>query len=625
MRRSRLVVALAAVTVTATALAVWTTRKGGAPKDTSELALPARGREAVLHVTWHEKSTARLPKAEAAGLADTIPGELELDADLVVSRETTTSGEDAVRAALRDVKKARVVVSGQDVIEGGEAGRAGLERRAVHLVLGEGGRVVRVLVDKDAPSLAVQLTESVARQILLPRPKGGAFERDEETPAGTMKVRYEPKRGAGDALERTVIAAVEAKGLPDRCEAPCAVKARSEGVARFEEGGPITSFTDKRELTAGAPGAAPMYETTATFEATRTREGSYEAAAVDPSKLASKLPGEVYENEAEKRAGLERLAAGATVEDVLSGVSAMASGKPSDLPNGWLVRSTALLELHPELLPEIAIHFEDEGIGTGARMAILDLLASTGGDAAKATLLKVLDGAAARQDPDRLAFVQRMVLVEEPNGAMAKALRDRLAASQAGGDAEMAYAEAHVLGAAAGKLAARGARADAKTAVDALAASVDGAASPAARAAYLSALGNAGDPSQVSRVVKHANDESPAVRRAVASALRKTKEPAARSALLALAKDKDPEVQIAAVDAIAIQGVEPQEQRELTALLDASALGGEAEGHVVTMLLQQGPPSPAVRASLEQLLGRTEDPRLAARVRLALEAQGTPN
>ena len=40
----------------------------------------------------------------------------------------------------------------------------------------------------------------------------------------------------------------------------------------------------------------------------------------------------------------------------------------------------------------------------------------------------------------------------------------------------------------------------------------------------------------------------------------------------------------------------------------------------MTLLLGQGPPSSEVRGSLAQLLTHTEDPRLAARVRLALEA-----
>lgn len=628
MRRPRLVVALAAIAVSAAALTAWNKHEKRIP-DSSTLALPLPGREAMLHVTWHEKSTARLRAADAAGLADTIPGELELEADLVLARETTTSGEDAVRAELRDVKKSRVVISGQEVLEG-EGGRASIERQSVHLVLGDGGRVARVLVDKDAPSLAVSLTENVARQVLLPQPKAEAFDRDEETPSGAMRVHYEPKRGEAATLERTVTAALDVTGMPERCKAPCRVRARSEGIVQYEAeaaggGGPIRSFHDKRELRAGEEGAPAMFETTASFEATRTREGAAEPATLDPSKLASKLPGEVFENEADKRASLGRLASGATLEDVLSGVTAMATGRASDLPKGWVVRSTALLELHPELLAEVAVRFEDDTMGAGARMAILDLLAATGGDAAKVTLLKVLDSAAARHDDSRLAFVQRMVLVEEPSGAFAAAIRGRLAASQARGDSDMAYAEAHVLGAMAGRLAARGAPADAKASVSMLAAAVDASNAPPARAAYLSALGNAGDLSQVGRIAKHANDAEPKVRRAVASALRKTKSPEARSTLLALAKDSDEEVSVAALDALAVQGLEPSDGRELASLLDTSRLGGEAEGQVVTMLLRQGPPSPEIRASLEQLLARTEDPRLAARVRLALEAQGTPN
>lgn len=623
MRRNRLVFGLVALTTFGLAAGAWHMKKGGAPKDTSDLALPSLGREAVLKVSWHETGTARLPKGESAGLSDTMPAELQLDADLVLSRETTTEGEDAVKAELRDVRSASVVVSAQEVMEKGEAGRRSLEKHPIHLVVAD-GRIVRVLVDKSAPSLAVQITENVARQVLLPRPKGKTFDREEETPAGTVKVHYEPKPNAGaDAVARNVIGAVKLEGLPDKCEGKCVQTARSEGVVRFEDGSAIVSFSDKREVSAGVPGAPAMYESKATFEALRIKEGdcpSCRGPRLDPSALASKLPGESFENEAEKHAALVRRAEGATIEDVIGGISAVAAGGSKSLGKGWLVRSTALLELHPELLAEVAVRFEDDSVGTSGRVAILDLLASTNGDAAQAALLKVLDSGAAREGEERLAYVQRMVLVDEPNAATARAMRDRFATSRGGSDAEMAYAEAHVLGSIAGRMSSHGMRGDAKASIDMIAKSVDEAKTPAARAAYLSALGNAGDVAQVSRIAKHANDTDPSVRRSVAAALRKTKDPAVKSTLLSLAKDPNEEVQGTALDSIAQQGLEPSDQRELTSLIDQSKLGAEAEGRAVTMLLRQGPPSPQLRASLEALLARTEDPRLAARVRLALEA-----
>jgi HEAT repeat protein len=287
---------------------------------------------------------------------------------------------------------------------------------------------------------------------------------------------------------------------------------------------------------------------------------------------------------------------------------------------GWLVRSTALLELRPELLGEVAVRFEDDAIGVGGRTAILDLLASTSGEAAQATLLKVLDGSTARQDEQRLAYLQRLMLVEEPSVEVGKTMRERIAKSESAGDAQMAYAEAHVLGAMAGRLAKRGEQAEAKASIDLLAAKVDGAQAPAARAAFVSALGNAGDASQISRISKHAGDADPGVRRAVASALRKTKDPAARGTLMTLAKDSNEDVQVAAIDALGHHPMERGDQRELASLLDAPQLGGEAEAGLVTILLRQGPPPPEVRGSLEHLLARTEDPRLAARVRFALES-----
>jgi HEAT repeat protein len=613
--RRRSIVVVAALVAAVSALAFVLVRKGPG-RESEGLAAPSQGREAVLHFTWHERSTARLQNGEAAGVADAFQGELDLEADLALSRERTIDGGDAVRAELHDVRAAHALVLGHEVIEPGEAGKKALEGKPIHLVI-EGGRIARVLVPRDASSVAVQLVENAARQVLLARPRAGSFEREEETPAGTMRVRYEPK---GDGHSRTVLSAVTLENLPDRCEGACVKHARAEGEVRFEDDNAVLRFSEKREVRAGANGSKPMLESTATFEATRVKEGAVDAAALDPKTLASKLPGELFESEAEKHAALTRRAEGATIEGILGGISAAAVSGPEALPKGWLVRSTALLELHPELLAEVAIRFEDDELGGRGRVAILDVLAATGGDEARSALLRVLDSSAARHDELRLTYLQRLVLVETPSAEMLRAVRDRHAQSVQSNDAEMAYAEAHVMGAMASKLAARGERAEAKATADVLGSALDGAKTPAARAAYLSALGNAGDSAQTARIVKHARDEDPAVRRSVASALRKTDDPAARSTLMSLAADPSEDVQVAAVEALGHHPASASEQQELARLLEAPRLGGEAEARVVTLLLSQGPPSSEVRGSLTQLLAHTEDPRLAARVRLALEA-----
>ena len=622
--RRRSVFLLAALAAALSALVLGLLRRGHGREDAFELAAPSPGREAVLHVTWHEKSTARLPAGQAGeGQDGTLTGELDLEADLALSRERTTDDHDAIRAELRDVRASHVVVSGSEVLRSDAATAKSLERRPIHLVV-EDGRVVRVLVDRESSSLTVQLVENVARQVLLarPQPGGAPFEREERTQAGTLRVRYEPR---GDVHRRTVVAAVALEGLPDTCEGTCVVRARGEGEVRFESGGAVASLTDTREIHAGVPGAPALLDTRATFEAKRASESEVATAALDIERLASKLPGEVFESEADRRASLTRLAGDATVEDVIGGVTTAAASGPKGLEKGWLVRSTALLELHPELIAEVAIRFQDDDLGTQGRTAILDLLAATGGDAAQAALLRTLDTAAARQDESRLLYVQRLLLVEEPNAATARALRERMGKSNGAGDAELAYAEAHVLGAVAGRLEARGAHGEARASIDVLAGALDKATAPAPRAAYLSALGNAGDPAQVPRITKHARDEDPNVRRAVASALRKTKDPAARHTLVALARDPNEEVQIAAVSSLGQHPIEPGEQRELAQLLDAPQLGGEAEAQLTTVLLRQGPPSPEIRGSLEHLLARTEDPRLAARIRFAFEAAGRAN
>jgi|GEM_PF-2940452 len=621
MRRRIVVVTSTALALAAVVFGVVHTRRssdGGGPA--SAFSTPSPAREAVFHVSWHEKSTARLPAGQVAdGHDGTLTGELDLEADLVLARGRTTDGGDAILTAeLRDVRASRVVVSGQDVLRSDEAGARSLEHHPIHLVV-EDGRIARVFVDRDATSIAVQLTENVARQVLLVRPQAGStFEREEETPAGKLRVRYELR---GDSHRRTILEALALEGLPAACEAPCLVRARGEGDVRFEDNDAIVSLSEKLELRAGVPDAPAMFESTSSFDARRIREGDYDGAALDLASLASKLPGEVFESEAEKKASLTRLAEGSSIETVLAGVAAAAGSGQGGTPKGWLVSSAALLELHPEMIAEVAVRFEDDDLGTSGRLAILDLLAATGGEAAQSAILRVLDGPTAREDEQaRLAFVQRLMLVETPSEATARAVRERLERSASSGDSEMAFAEAHVLGAMAGRLAERGSKAEARASVDALAGALDKAQAPAARAAYLSALGNAGDGSQVGRIARHARDDDASVRRSVASALRKTSSREARSTLLGLAKDRDEEVQVAAIDAMAHHPIDASEQRELAQLLQTQQLGGEAEAVLVTVLLRQGGPSPDVRASLAQVVERTGDPRLAAQIRFALEA-----
>lgn len=625
MRRRSVVVLVSTAAVLSAASFAFLHRNASPKAAPSAISAPAALREAVLHVKWHEQSTARLPGGQAVGPNGdgTLTGELELEADLALSRERTTDGDDAVRAELRDVRASHVVIAGQEVLRSDAEGKGSLERRPIHLVI-DGGRITRVLVDKNSASLPVQLTESIARQVLLPAPEDKkSFEREEQTSAGTMKVAYEAH---GDGYRRNVVDAIALENLPDTCSAPaCAVRARGEGEVRFDAGNVIVSLTEKREISAKKQGEPAMLEGTASFEATRVREGDVAAASVDPSTLSSKAPGEAFESEAEKHAALVRLSAGATIEDVIGGISGASTGGLQSLEKGWLVRSSAFLELHPELLGEVAVRFEDEGLGRGGRIAILDLLAATGGEEAQKVLMKTLDGATARGDDARLEYIQRIMLVQSPTTTTSRELRERFTRSEATGDAQTAFAEAHALGAVAGRLAAQGAGAEAKAAVDTLAHALDQAKTPDAKAAYLSALGNAGSPKEIVRIASHANDDDATVRRSVASALRKTDEPQARKTLVTLAKDSDPDVQVAALASIGEHPVDDAEQRDLARLLDTPQLAGQSEAQLTTLLLRQGPPSPEVRASLEHLLSRTEDPRLAAQIRFAFESASRQN
>lgn len=584
------------------------------------LAVPAPGREAVLHVKWHESSTAHLPEGAAGDGADgTLTGTLEVEADLALVRERTTDDHDAIRAELRDVRTAHVVVSGTEVAKPEDA--KSFEKKPIHFVI-EDGAISRVLVDRDSSSLAVQLVEGAARQVLLARPPTAdakGFDREEQMASGTLRVHYAPR--GKERFDRTVEGVIVLKGLSQDCKGACVSKAQGEGSVQFDGENAIKSLSDRHEIHAGAPGAPALLDTSGTFEAEERHEGDADGddVALDEKRFTSKLPGEPFESAADKHASLVRLSSGASMDEIVGVVHGATALGTQGAPRGWLVRSTAYLELHPEAVDDLAARFQDEDLGAKGRVALLDVLASTGGDHAQATLLRELDTAAAREGETRIDYVQRVMLVEQPNVATATALRERFVKAQGAGDPEMAYAEAHVLGSVAEKLAAQGQRSEAKATTDLVAKALDAAKTPDAQAAYLAALGNAGAPTQVSRIAKHARDDDANVRRAVASALRKTSDDESKSTLLALAKDADEDVELTALSSISEQPIDAGEVRQLASLLDTPQLGDHAEGALTTLLLRQGPLTPDVQASLERLLARTEDPRTAAQIRFALQ------
>jgi hypothetical protein len=306
-----------------------------------------------------------------------------------------------------------------------------------------------------------------------------------------------------------------------------------------------------------------------------------------------------------------------TQESLASAIRALPPGvRPSD---AWRAAAVALLRIASKEPQELARLFQDERTTDEKRMLVLDLFAAAGTYDLQVVMRRLLDLAVARRDSRTFAaMVQRLASVERPDGPTLRFLMSVYAESKNAAP-DVRASCAYALGAAAGR-----ARVDpegeevALRASDVLRRDLRAASTPAERCPLLTALGNAGIPSDVEILVRYASDADPSVRSAAALGLRKMTTREARSQLVALLGDGEATVAHNAISALADAQLDDEELDRLAELVLAGRTTPSLDARILALVVAQRPRMErtsrvrplehALRMLLARLDGASKDP-----------------
>ncbi len=416
-------------------------------------------------VHWTGKSIARTNAAGAEGVPELIEGSLALDGAVRIEALPSRGAVFPVRVALQSVDRASMVVLGQDVLSDDKLRESVLNPRTLEAEMDGAGHLVRMRLPTDTPELAAQLIEGILLELQATRARGEVYTVEERTPEGVFRVRYER---AADMLrrKRTDVVSLNASAS---CDATCETTLEGGSRLRFDLEGDLAEVHDDEHTVAAEHGGAPVFQSTLRFDAALrsvTKAGAPSLLAASAG-FAFKMAGDPWESAETANQLLEKRAAGITLDDVLSGLRLAGGIGPEHLPDGWIVRTAAFFELHPELLNELSVRFDDPAATQQSRVTILDLLAATGTAPAQKMLRDLIGGRTTNGDANRLALVQRVTLLENPAPETVRFMRDRFDVSRASGDLHMELASAHALGSLAGRSSSE-TREDSRAAVTAL-------------------------------------------------------------------------------------------------------------------------------------------------------------
>jgi hypothetical protein len=286
-----------------------------------------------------------------------------------------------------------------------------------------------------------------------------------------------------------------------------------------------------------------------------------------------------------------------------------AGARPSEV---WRAAAFTLLRLNPKECEALALVFEDD-VTDELRGIVLDLLAGAGTFEAQVVIRRLLALSVARRSNRTFAtFVQRLGFVESPDGPTLRFLMSVYAESR-GEPHDVRAACAYALGAAAGHALAAGDVEAAVRASDVLRRDLLSAGSIIEKCALLTALGNAGVPTDVMVVTRFTQDAEPPVRSAAALALRRMTVPEASAQLVSLLADREVMVAQSALLALAEHKLEDEELERIADLVLGGRTSLAIDARVLRLLVAQRPRlsrassrATAIENALRLLLGRIE-------------------
>jgi hypothetical protein len=271
---------------------------------------------------------------------------------------------------------------------------------------------------------------------------------------------------------------------------------------------------------------------------------------------------------------------------VAATVANLARGtRPSDT---WRSAAFTILRLNPKECEALGRVFEDEDAADERRVLVLDLLAGAGTFEAQVVMRRLLALAIARRDSKMfVTYVQRLGFVEHPDGPTLRFLMSVLAESR-GEALEIRAACAYALGAAAGHAYRAGDHDAAIRASDVLRRDLLRASTAREKAAFVTALGNAGIPHDAPTVMRFVHDAEASVRAAAALALRLVEAPEAKAKLLEMITDADEKVAHSALVGLSAHRLDEDDLDRLAELVLAGRTSLALDGAILRLVVAHG-------------------------------------
>jgi HEAT repeat protein len=610
VKRSRIVVA-AVLLIAAGSAVVLRTGAGSHDARIAASSQPAgahgglswkKGEAYVYRFAWENETTVRSSALAPSGTTE-LRGAVAFEGELTLRCFGLRGDAYLFGARASSLTKHRAELLGKDVFADEAMAKNTFEGRETFVEIDPRGAVHAMYFPHDAPEMFRHTMRAMLSQLHVTIDEGApaVWSAVEPGPAGSAQVAwaklgpltYTRTRDHYDAF--TALPPRFARDHEDALESRSSLTLAPEGF--------VQALHDSEKLVVRPKGdGAPLLVERSTFTLDHLRTEPFDAPESDTASLEAWHPGDpegpIADAEGQK---LAQLAEGMTVGRISEQMFVVGIGQ--HVSSDFLLRSMALLRLHPELASEVLRLATDKSMPPAGRELAADVLAAAGTTEAQTALRSLVD--AVRSDGTQHRHIlQRVGFVTAPKPETVAAVRSAYAASTAKGDADGRLAAAYTLGATAAHLADRGDRGAARSITDGLARDLESSKSPSDRRGLLAALGNAGAESTLPTFRAQSTDEDPSVRAEVAHGLRKIETPEARDLLYFMAADTDGQVSRNALDSLGQQPLGDAEVRRLTELMERGAIPRGAVPTLLTVLSKHPTPAKEVEAALRALAAR---------------------
>lgn len=330
-------------------------------------------------------------------------------------------------------------------------------------------------------------------------------------------------------------------------------KNNSEIQIRWEKAGHMGTMSGKKNLLViGRKNHQQLFTLETAFTCSFTDAIK---ASDDHSKLkdltaswGASAMGTIAIDEAAKRKILEKREQNMTNEEMSSLLRSYSQTGEMYEKGAFLWRVTAHLELHPEDTKVLEKLFEEDSFNNNGRIFVLGILASVDNSEAQASMRKILDSKAAKEDRFYPVYVQQTIFLKNPDEKTVAFVETFY--QQASAMKKFENAAAFMIGGVAGKLRKSGNETVAIRLNNQLLSALSQAKTDAEKERFLDAMGNSGFSSNVAVASEYLKADDARVRASVANAIRYVQTPESEKILFDLIADKDPTVKMNAINTL---------------------------------------------------------------------------